>query len=517
MISGMPSPELGQVTGHPARGRGAVALVLVMLAAGLGLRLLGLATPPVAFHPIRQYSALAVARSIYLEDRTDVPAWRRDAAVANRRNAPNLEPRIVEWVAAQGYRLVGGERMWMGGLVSSVSWIAAGWILFTLGRRLGSPAGGAVAVAVHLFLPYAIVASRSFQADPTMVAFLVAGVRAMVRHHDEPTAFSLGVVTVVTAAATILKPVSVLFLVVVFAALALVRRVRQAQAWPVLLRHAGAFSVLGLAPGLAFYAVTVLTRPEMEAQSQLAFVPRLLATPAFWHGWFETVNVTAFVPLVALAVVGAVGWGRRLEGRVVVGSLFAGYALYGLIFDYHVSTHDYYSLPLIPVVGLGVGVAADAAVARIRRIGMPRLAGVGLGAAVLLLVVAVMDDDLDVARPDPVPRSMLDDAWRIGETVSHSTKTVLLAEAEGRHLTYHGEFAGSIWPTKDDLDLAATKGWRTRSTEEQLEEQVRQGAEWFVVADMRELQRQPRLLPLLETRGRLVTETERFVVFDLRP
>ncbi len=37
--------------------------------------------------------------------------------------------------------------------------------------------------------------------------------------------------------------------------------------------------------------------------------------------------------------------------------LWAGYALFGLYFNYHISTHDYYSLPLIPIAALSLAPA----------------------------------------------------------------------------------------------------------------------------------------------------------------
>jgi hypothetical protein len=39
--------------------------------------------------------------------------------------------------------------------------------------------------------------------------------------------------------------------------------------------------------------------------------------------------------------------------------LWAGYAVFGIYFNYHISTHDYYSLPLIPIVALSIAPLAD--------------------------------------------------------------------------------------------------------------------------------------------------------------
>jgi hypothetical protein len=41
-------------------------------------------------------------------------------------------------------------------------------------------------------------------------------------------------------------------------------------------------------------------------------------------------------------------------------SIFIGYFLYGLVFTYHIVTHNYYQIPLTPAIALGL--AAGAAV-----------------------------------------------------------------------------------------------------------------------------------------------------------
>jgi hypothetical protein len=45
----------------------------------------------------------------------------------------------------------------------------------------------------------------------------------------------------------------------------------------------------------------------------------------------------------------------------LAGEARAGYLLYGLVFTIHISTHNYYSLPLVPIVALSLGSVVDAA------------------------------------------------------------------------------------------------------------------------------------------------------------
>jgi len=96
-----------------------VALVVMLLAA-TALRVWNVSSSPPTFHPTRQYAGLALAKAWYDDLSGDVPADQRAAVEANGRTAPRLEPRVLEAVVAASYMLLGGEQVWVGGLLSSL-------------------------------------------------------------------------------------------------------------------------------------------------------------------------------------------------------------------------------------------------------------------------------------------------------------------------------------------------------------------------------------------------------------
>ena len=141
-------------------------LVLFMLVAALLVRLYRLSEPPVDFHQMRQYIGAIVARDFYFAGNESVSAERRDLAHFTKTHTELLEPQVLPTFAAWGYRVLGGENLWWPRLISVLCWVAGGLILWRLIERAGGAGAGALAgLAFYLFMPYAIMSSRSFQPD----------------------------------------------------------------------------------------------------------------------------------------------------------------------------------------------------------------------------------------------------------------------------------------------------------------------------------------------------------------
>ena len=74
-----------------------------------------------------------IARALYLPYDSSMPGWARELALLNaEENA--LEPPIIEHLAVYGYRLAGGEHLWIGRLISIISWLIGGVAIGLIGR-----------------------------------------------------------------------------------------------------------------------------------------------------------------------------------------------------------------------------------------------------------------------------------------------------------------------------------------------------------------------------------------------
>ena len=146
--------------------------ILAVFIFGIAIRLYDLTDLPLDFHSTRQLLSMIKARGMYYETRTDVPSEERSFAIQQWKFRASVEPEFFERIVAWTYRFT-GEQVWVARVYSSAFWIIGGIFLYLLARRLTSEDGAIAATAVYLFLPYAVIASRSFQPDPLMVMLIV--------------------------------------------------------------------------------------------------------------------------------------------------------------------------------------------------------------------------------------------------------------------------------------------------------------------------------------------------------
>lgn len=482
--------------------RRTVATLAVLLGLGLAVRVPGLADPPVRFHPTRQYRSALIARSwlaAVRPDRSPVPA---DIAAAAGK-AP-LEPPVMEAVATTAYVIGGGERLWVPRLVATFCWLAAGLALYLLARRLAGETAGLVAAAVHLLLPYTVEAGRSFQPDPLLVALTTGCLLAVVRHDDEPGRRRLLVAAALGAAAAFVKPVALFFLVPVAVALAVRRRGARAL-WS---REVVTFVGVAVLPAAAYTAVGLATG-FLRDQAAGSFLPGLVLTGDYWAGWWGNLTAVLPVPVLAVAVVGVVV--ARGPARAVLAGGLAGYAAFGLVFGYHIHTHDYYSLPLVPLAALGCGTAASWVWSRASQPAVRRQVALASATLAVVAVVACLQVALAPGRSRTVAQAV-----EIRASVPAVEADVALTPAYGSMLAWHGGLDVAAWPYRIDLWKAGLHGEAPVPVEHRLQAFIDRGASRFVVTDLDELAAQPDLERLLHDRHRVISRGRDWVVFSLR-
>jgi hypothetical protein len=165
-----------------ARSRLFVGLLLLLLfGLGLGVRLYDLTDPPLDFHPTRQLRMAMITRGIYYKMSPAADPLSRETAIAFGRSMGVYEPPILENLVASTYQILRGEYLWVSRIFTSLFWLVGGVALFDLSRRMTSTGGALLATAFYLFLPFGVIASRSFQPDPGMVMWVILATYAFYR------------------------------------------------------------------------------------------------------------------------------------------------------------------------------------------------------------------------------------------------------------------------------------------------------------------------------------------------
>ena len=81
---------------------------------------------------------------------------------------PSGEPPVMEWLACAAYLAGGRENITIPRAVAEIVWVMGAIPLSMIATRISSSCGALIGVALYLFLPYGIVASRNFQPDGLM-------------------------------------------------------------------------------------------------------------------------------------------------------------------------------------------------------------------------------------------------------------------------------------------------------------------------------------------------------------
>jgi hypothetical protein len=472
-----------------------------MLVAGTAIRLIHLFRPPLDFHPTRQFECALIARYLWVAFFGGTSeAGRRAVEMVGR--GVIIEPPMHELLDAAGFWMVGSENFWIPRLISIAAWVAGGWCLYLLGRRFASRLAGAVAVAFYVFAPFAVTASRTFMPDPLMVPTLVLSAYLSLRYCDQPTRPRFAAATAAGALAVLLKPQAVFIVLSVFAAIFLTRE----QSTRSLLRTVF-FAAVCIAPAGLWFALTGAGGPTVF------FLPSMFATAAFWDGWLVEVSVVVGVGTLAAAIVGAVLFPNP-AGRAVFWGWIGGYLLLTFFFDYRVATHNYYSLPLVPVVALGLGMLAAAPLGHLRT----AAAAVASVSCLALLAGAWGSQVEPLALEDRV--SPQASAFRdVGRHLAPGSHGIAVIDGYGSEypLEYYAGVSAQSWPSPADRNLDAASG-HPDPPDDRLLATVREQShpEWLVVMEPGFMMA-PTLQSALERLGVQTIHTGRYSLYCFSP
>ncbi len=481
-------------------------LVVLVLLLGLGVRMVDLTDPPLDFHATRQLRSAILARAAFFQ-------FSHNGSAAEQQLSQDLaalevyEPPILETLVGGVDALLGREYFWVGRVVSALFWVLGGGALYRAGRRTGSRGASLIGLLFYLFLPFSVVASRSFQPDPWMCAWILFALLALLRWVEQPTWKRALTVVAVGSAAILIKVFAAFYVggMLLGAALTvygLKRFWRQAQVW--------GMGVLMLAPALVYYLLINPQRSEGFLSFWTGSLIHLILTTNFYADWLAMIKgLTGLLPF-GLALVGALLAAPALRGLLLGGWL--GYGLFGLVFPYQYVTHEYYHLMLVPLMALSFVSAAGGLIDAVQN--QPRAVRVAAGGVVVLAAFY----GLYVSRSTLVGNSYQNEpeSWRrVGMAVPAARPFIALTADYGMRLNYFGwRSPGAMWPSGADYRLFALADGGERNFQDEFEGRTA-GMDYFLVTALNEFENQPELKSYLEENYPLLVYGNGFLVFDL--
>ncbi|HET9588123.1 MAG TPA: glycosyltransferase family 39 protein [Anaerolineales bacterium] len=507
-----------------------ITLVLIFGAA-LAIRLYDLTDLPLDFHPTRQLLSAIKARGLYYETEPDgVSTWKLETAIRQAKLKSDVEPVVFERLVAFTYRFT-GEQVWIARIYSSIFWLAGGIFLFLLVRDLISFEGAVFSTAYYLLFPYAISGSRSFQPDPLMVMLILAfwwtfsrwiALTSVSPRFDfvakgAPPLSTNGRGT--WGAALLAGLVGGLAIFVKFSAAFFViggalgfglahyslrDLLRNAQVW--------SMAVLGALPAAAYLIYGMFIAGFFGQQFSGRFFPALLLSPLTYLQWQTKAAMAAGGIFIMLALLGLFLVRDRLVRTFLYG-LWGSYLLYGLFFNHHVATHDYYHLPFIPIVAVSLAPVGAWFFARLTEAAIQRWAW---PAVYLILLYGVLSVVWDVRNQMKAVDYRPDAAmWaEIGEHFDEEARIVALTQDYGSRLQYWGWRTAAVWPSVADIDHVDVRGG-SFSFEDEFNRYSSQ-RDFFLVTDFDELQRQSELEEYLFSSYPVLAQGSDYLIFDLK-
>jgi 4-amino-4-deoxy-L-arabinose transferase-like glycosyltransferase len=482
-----------------------LVLVAVFVMA-FSVRMLDLTDLPLDFHPTRQLFSALKARGIYYQSSPGILDWQRHMAVQQWQKLATIEPPFIEYLAAYSYRLF-GEHLWIGRIYSSLFWIVGGLAIYLLAREIFGEDGAMIATGFYLFLPYGVIASRSFQPDPLMIALICWGLWGLFNWYRTATWRWAATAGILCGLAILVKNVAIFPLLGAALGLIFARGLRET------FKDARTFAVAALAalPAGAYTIYGTLVKNFLVGQFDFRFFPSLWITPSFYIRWDLQANYVVGFGAFLMALFGVLLAHPKTERPLLLG-LWVGYLAFGFAFSYHFSTHDYYQLPLIPIVALSIAPVARLILERILVIdasSFARTATVGLLLFGLAFQVWTVHHTLDVQdyRPEAQFWAML------GDKLGHSASVVSLTPDYGYRLAYWGWQNSTAWLYSGDIDIRTLANRQVKLVK-RFQETVAD-RQFFIVTMFDELNTQPEIKDLLYGGYAIFDQGNGYIIFDL--
>ncbi len=499
---------MSQTSFFSSRAARTLALAIVFGAA-LAIRLYDLTDLPLDFHPTRQLVSFIKARGLYYQTKPDgVSASELKTAVRFAKLKADIEPTVLENIVAFTYRFT-GEQVWVARLYSSLFWLIGGIFLFLLARDFVSFEGALVSTAYYLIFPYAIIGSRSFQPDLLMIMLVLAFWWIFSRWIRFPLWGNAVLAGLLGGLAIFIKFSAVFFVIggalgLAFSRFSLRDLFRNGQVWVI--------AFLGALPAALYLIYGIFIRGDLASQFSGRFVPALMFSPLNYLQWEVKMSMAAGGIFVMFGLLSFFLIQDRSLRSFLYG-IWGAYILFGLFFNYHIATHDYYHLPFLPIVGLSLAPLGDWLFTRIKETAIQPWARIGIAGILIFGLFSVLWDVRNQMKAvDYRPEAAM---WaEIGAQFDEKARIVALTQDYGSRLEYWGWRESANWPYLGDAGFANIRGGTF--TFDDLFNRYSSKMSYFLVTDFDEFNRQPKLKERLFSFYPVSAQGDGYLIFDLK-
>ncbi len=485
-----------------------ITILVVILVCGFGTRLFDLTDPPLDYASTRQLRSAIISRGIYYALADNVSELNREISLKQMGSQEMLEPQILENLVAFTYIIVGGEHVWIARIYSSLFWTLGGLALYTLTREIVSDDGAVIALIYYLFVPFGLLASRTFQPDPLMTASILFAWLSFFRW-GKTRSWKWAWITGLTAGGAILiKSTAVFFLffgMAVFVLLVYKLRdmIKDLQVW----------LIVGLSaiPAIAYHLYGYFISGDLQGQLQgRLFNPKLWSDPRFYALWINTTSrVLGHLLILVIALVGLFLIKKGISRWFLLGT-WLGFVVYGFAVSYYVTTHSYYLLPLIPLAAISISATVDWIFKWLIK---NKLRGIVWAGTISVVILGVSLGyylyQIEDFRHEP------DYYYKVASYVSPDKSIIALSQDYGFRLSYYGWINVQPWSQLENLLPPGEKITEEDSYSMRFSDAM-DDFDYFIITRMKDFRQQSDLRKELVDHYPVLTEGGGYLIYDLR-
>ena len=480
-----------------------IAVVAIVLVCGFATRLYDLADPPLDYAPTRQLRSAIIARSIYYDLASDTPQREQEIAQTELNTQEKLEPRIFESLVAFTYILAGGEYVWIARILSTLFWSLGGLALFYLSKEVISYDGAVIALIYYLFVPFGLLASRTFQPDPLMTAVIIWAWYGFYQWTKTRTWKWAWIAGLIAGFAIFIKSTAVFFLFFGMAAVVVSENrprdiIKNYQIWLI--------ATISVLPAVLYHLYGYFISGFIQDQFKgRLFNPGLWGDPDFYYGWLgSTSDVLGHLVIFLVALFGLFLIRGKSFRRFLLWS-WIGYFIFGFAVSYYVTTHSYYLLPIIPLAAITIGAVADWIFIKLRKV---KLTGLVWGGTVTALILGVALGYYIYQRVD----YRHEPAYyaKVASFVSPDDKIIAMSQDYGFRLAYYGWIHVQPWSRLGNHMPEDGNKYSSKFAD------IVENFDFFIITTMKAFREQPDLNNELTEHYPILVEGGGYMIFDLR-
>lgn len=514
-----------------------VIFILIVLL-GLSIRLYKIDIPLLEFYPTRQIQTAEITRNLYADEfnlfKTRVHYFGPGNVLFL------LEFPLYNAVIALIYKLVGQPLEIYGRLMSIVGWLLASIFLFRITRRLTNNRIALFSLFIYSFSPLSVIVSRSFQPDQWMLSLSIGAIYFIEKWTRTQKLTDFYLSCFLASLSILVKLPSAVFTIIPIALLIYEFHDRAIPTSSVTsgssvnlailsghnrrtrLRDLIIFAFIVLTPSVIWYLYTA-SAPKVQLLEEGFtfsnwFRPSLFIDPKYYSTIFGFQYNLGLLPIGIFLFLVGVSLKLKASQKLLYYWL-AGVVGYFIIFSRHVSVHEYYHLPLLPIAAIFAGIGLEKIIKQLR--------GLVVSRNLLLFVLAcfyLVSSMIVVVNRGYKLIPRFNYVLETANAIKNSTKPsdlIIGSMDAGPSLVYYSNRTGWSFnvdrgKAKDHLEFVKIENEKTPSAIEELKQLRKKGAKVFASANKDQFLSNKSFSDYMYTNYKVLKDNNKFVIFDLK-